>query len=88
MNYTLFPNHYHISAPQAGSFNNNLGYKGNSYLLPSNIPYSYVQIPSVYYQSCPQRYYGAISYERLDLILIAILVLVSLDLIFVRPSKK
>lgn len=61
-----------------------------------NIPsafYPYSQVPYPSYQTFPAQplwpsYYPVSSNQRIDIILIAILVLVSLDMIFVRPTKK
>jgi hypothetical protein len=87
MNNSLFPKYYYqLPAPQLGTFN--IGYRGKPYLLSSNIFYSYVSVPYTIPHHNYQRYYGINSYQQINPILIAILVLVAMDFIFVRPYKK
>lgn len=81
MNYSLFPNHYHLtSASQFPAV----------YQEPfAYYPYpSYQQIPYSSFQPVWANYRPANTNQPVDIILIAILILVSLDLIFVRPLKK
>lgn len=87
MNYSLFPNHYHITAPQYGTSYYNLGQRSN-YLLSPSMNYSYLPTPYIVPQPTLQAYSRNHNDERIDIILIAIIILVSLDLIFIRPLKK
>lgn len=85
MNGSLFQNHPHLTSSQYYPYQ---GYNNIQNLMPLAIPHSYPQTPVYYYQPLQPASCQLITNERLSIILIAILFLVSLDLIFVRPSKK
>lgn len=91
MNYSLFPNHYHLGlSPISPQYNQSATF------------YPYCQVPlNPFNNSIPYNPYQTFnlqqgwgnSYQtnetqRLNIILIAILILVSLDLVLVRPIKK
>lgn len=88
MSHSLFPKQSNpLMEPQFVPFYNPPGLREISYLPSSGNSYFYY--PNLYTnQPVFQGYYRVNSTEGIDLILIAILILVSMDLIFVRPFKR
>lgn len=82
---------YPMSIPQRNTnyyyFGNNVN--PNSYLLSSqNQPYYLIQTNNIKQVASFQADYGITCCNNLNIILVAILLLVSLDLIIVRPTKN
>lgn len=84
---SLFPNHYHLSEAGFLTPNYNSGLWNNFYIQSGN-SYSNLQIPYMVNQSTLRGLNETNSNVRLEFILIAILVLLSMDILFVRPLKK
>lgn len=99
MNHLLFSRYSYPSlGPQLNHprniLPNNRGYTLSSPVLVSytkktyNYPLAYHPLPHPYtFNNNPSINYNTDNYNRTDLILIAILILTSIDLIFIRPRK-